>query len=402
MSAAARLLRRRQGKTAHALIGCSTRGRRETTSIRARILDTLPHRLLWALLPLDRLYRSLVVPLNQSIYSARAHRQIEEIVKQSVVDEVHIEATNICNASCRFCAYRLMERPKRVMELGDFQRYVDQIVAAGVETFDLTAIVGDPFTDALLFERLAYLRTRAAKTISLTTNAIAMPPHKTDRIISFAESFCGDLLIRISFGGFDRQTYHKIFQVDRFDRVVKNIMHLLERRQELKLGAVAVELHVRCPLSGLKGPTYRMFRDYESRGLLTIRRRVNRDLRYGNWGGKVKPEEIRSVGLTPAPRPKRFFGPCDLMFSRGFVVTLDGTVNACACRDVEVSLPIGNLNDEAFIDVIRGARRHRLMAEMMQNRIPPFCRECSEYRSIFSPDADFYRQFLKRAQASPR
>jgi len=367
--------------------------------IRGRILDALPHQLIGVLLPFDRLYRALIVPLNYRIYREKAERGIEAIVKASVVDEVHIEATNICNAACKFCAYRVMKRPAGVMELVDFRRYVDQVVTAGVTTFDLTAIVGDPFTDKYLFERLEYLKRRSAKTISLTTNAIAMSPAKTDALLSFGDSFGGDVVIRISFGGFDRETYREIFQVDRFYRVVKNIVHLLEKQQELDSRTICVELEVRCPLSKLEGPTYRLFQEYESRQLLTIHRRVNRNLSYGNWGGAIAPEDLESVGLRAARTPRRFFGPCDLMFSRGVIVMLDGTVNACACRDVEVSLPIGNLNDAEFMEVIRGERRYQLMVDMMENRIPPFCRNCSEYRSIFSPDADFHRRFLATKDA---
>ena len=44
-------------------------------------------------------------------------------------------------------------------------------------------------------------KRRSAKTISLTTNAIAMSPAKTDALLSFGDSFGGDVVIRISFGG---------------------------------------------------------------------------------------------------------------------------------------------------------------------------------------------------------
>jgi MoaA/NifB/PqqE/SkfB family radical SAM enzyme len=370
-------------------------------SLRGRILDTLPHRLIGVLLPFDHFYRALIVPINYLVHRERARRGLEAVVRHSAVEEVHLEATNICNAACKFCAQRVMQRPASVMTLEDFRRYVDQIAAAGIRIFDLTAIVGDPFTDKHFFERLEYLKSRSAKTISLATNAIAMSPARADRIASFSESFGGDLVIRVSFGGFDRETYREIFQVDRFDRVVGNIVHLLERKRELDSRNLCVELQVRCPLSKLRGPTYRLFRGYESRQLLTIRRRVNRSLSYGNWGGAIDPSDIESVGLRAAKKPKRFFGPCDLMFSRGVIVTLDGTVNACACRDVEVSLPIGNLNQEAFMDIICGEARYWLMADMMEGRIPRFCRSCSEYRSIFSPEAEFHQRFLKWRPGSP-
>lgn len=143
MSAAEQLPLRRHRKTAHAVIAGSRRELPGAKPIRAQILDALPHRLMGVLLPLDRFYRALIEPINYFVHRDRARRGIEEIVKHGVVNEVHIEATNICNAACKFCAYRVMKRPAGVMTLEDFRRYADQAVAAGVETFDLTAIVGD-------------------------------------------------------------------------------------------------------------------------------------------------------------------------------------------------------------------------------------------------------------------
>jgi sulfatase maturation enzyme AslB (radical SAM superfamily) len=370
-------------------------------SNRPRFLDTLPRWLMGVVLHVDRLYRKLSLPLRYHIHRNRARRMLGDLVKQSSVNEVHIEATNICNAACKFCAYRVMERPKGVMGLSDFRRYVDQIMAAGIRIFDLTAIVGDPFTDRLVFDRLEILKAHQADTINLTTNAIAMQPDKVDDLVAFVRSFSGTVVIRVSFGGFDRNTYREIFQVDRFERVVRNLDYLIGKKTTLDLRSLDLELHVRCPLSRLRGETYQKFLEYESRGWLSIHRRLNRDLRYGNWGGKIPARDIESVGLKAAPTPKKFYGPCDLMFSGGVIVTMDGEVNACACRDVDVSLPIGNLNDMTFKDILRGKKRYELMISMMENRIPKFCRGCSEYRSIFSPDAEFYRHLVRKMPARP-
>jgi len=370
-------------------------------SIRHRLLDWLPRWAMGIILSFDRLYRRLALPVRYTLYRNHARRILGEVVKQSDVDEVHIEATNICNAACRFCAYRVMERSKGVMELSDFRRYVHQIVEAGVRVFDLTAIVGDPFTDRRLGDRLEILKAHRVDRINLTTNAIAMIPDRVDELVAFSGSFDGDVVIRVSFGGFDRHTYREIFQVDRFEQVVRNLEYLLEKKTGLDLQSLLVELHVRCPLTRLRGETYKRFMEYESRGVLSIHRRLNRDLRYGNWGGKVQAEDIESVGLKAAPGPKKFYGPCDLMFSRGVVVTRDGEVNACACRDVEVSLPIGNLKDRTFKEILGGEMRYDLMVSMMENRIPRFCQNCSEYRSIFSPGAEFFKRSVKKVPARP-
>src|SRR3989338_2398722 len=70
---------------------------------------------------------------------------------------LYVEGTNICNAECVFCAYPEMQRPKKVMAMVFFKSVIDQYVAMNGTEVDLTPIVGDPFVDGKIFERLDYL-----------------------------------------------------------------------------------------------------------------------------------------------------------------------------------------------------------------------------------------------------
>jgi hypothetical protein len=70
---------------------------------------------------------------------------------------LHVEGTNICNAECVFCAYPQMERKKTVMPMEDFRRIVLEYLAMGGRHVSLTPIVGDPFVDKHVFERLDFL-----------------------------------------------------------------------------------------------------------------------------------------------------------------------------------------------------------------------------------------------------
>lgn len=70
---------------------------------------------------------------------------------------LHVEGTNTCNAECVFCAYPQMERKKLVMSKVLFERVVRDYLAMGGQHVSLTPIVGDPFVDRFLFERLDFL-----------------------------------------------------------------------------------------------------------------------------------------------------------------------------------------------------------------------------------------------------
>jgi hypothetical protein len=90
------------------------------------------------------------------------------------------------------------------------------------------------------------------------------------------------------------------------------------------------------------------------------------------------------------------------MFHHGVVVSTEGEVNACACRDVELTLPIGNIGgDRSLEDVLGGQERRVLIQDFMDGRIPKFCRSCSEYQSVFDPTTKFFKKYVAKIYGNP-
>src|SRR5690349_13228570 len=112
---------------------------------------------------------------------------------------LHVEGTNTCNAECVFCAYPQMERKKQVMSKELFERVVRDYVAMGGHHVSLTPIVGDPFVDRHLFERLDFLMALPeVRGIGFYTNAILMSAEKCERLMAYAAK----LHVHVSWGGF--------------------------------------------------------------------------------------------------------------------------------------------------------------------------------------------------------
>src|SRR3954468_9302483 len=74
---------------------------------------------------------------------------------------LQVSVTNVCNARCSFCAYRLVAhtgRPTGVMKMDVFKKTVDEYSKLGGKGIDLTPTVGDPLLDPTLIEKVKYLR----------------------------------------------------------------------------------------------------------------------------------------------------------------------------------------------------------------------------------------------------
>jgi sulfatase maturation enzyme AslB (radical SAM superfamily) len=299
-------------------------------------------------------------------------KQVNGLIKSPWI--LGIEGTNICNAKCIFCAYTQMERPKKIMPMQDFKDIIVQYVAIGGQYVSLTPIVGDPFMDNNIFERLDFLYTLPEiRRISFYTNGILMKPQISQRLLDYDRK----LTIHISIGGFDRETYTSIMGIDMFDVVRYNIEALIE--QKLNSGSsIDVLIALRCPPSKWTGELWKKLQAWEREEILKIHS-INT---FDSWAGKVKEECLKKVGLVPIKKPYKR-GACEMLYFKPIVLA-NGEVNACYCRDVEAELIIGDLKKSTLSDILAGRDIEELIERHEYGDFPDVCKRCTKYISIYN------------------
>jgi len=310
-------------------------------------------------------------------YRSRLHRRailtrLESL--RQVPQTLCIEGTNICNARCVFCAYPQMERRKQAMPMEDFKRVVAQYLEMGGRTISLSPIVGDPLVDKFLFERLDHLMAEpGVSEIIFYTNAILMTPDKAELLLRYASK----LHVHVSWGGFDRETWNTIMGVEKFEAARDGVLAMLELKDRTGT-RLRFTLDLRCPLSKCRGELWEQLDTYRMQGLVNIKFMTD----YDSWAGKVKPEALESVGLTPREMPYKK-GACRLLFTTP-VVLADGRVNACGCRDVDAELIVGNVKEEPLADIWAGEPITELIERHEQGDYPDVCLRCTYYSSVWS------------------
>ncbi|MCY3003295.1 MAG: radical SAM protein [Planctomycetota bacterium] len=306
------------------------------------------------------------------LHRRRIRARLEQL--RRVPRGLHVEGTNICNARCVFCAYPQMERRKQTMSMDDFRRVVGQYLEMGGRHVSLTPIVGDPFVDKHMFERLDHLMAlEQVSGISFYTNAILMTPEKSERLLDYASK----LHVHVSWGGFDAETWNTIMGVEKFEAARDAVLALLELKERTG-SKLRFTLALRCPDSNRKGELHEKLEAYRKRGLVEIAPMGD----YDSWAGKVRPEELEKVGLVPREMPYKR-GACELLFTKP-VVLADGRVNACACRDVEAELIVGNVNEEPLGQIWAGARITELIERHERGDYPEVCQRCTYFVSVYN------------------
>ena len=85
-------------------------------------------------------------------------------------------------------------------------------------------------------------------------------------------------------------------------------------------------------------------------------------------------------------------GACVKLFD-SVQVMASGVVNACACRDVDATLRIGDARTGRLADILstRNAEYMRIIEEQQQGRFQPVCAGCDFYKSIYHQRSEYRR-----------
>jgi len=298
---------------------------------------------------------------SSGLYSGIVKRRIE---KQIVKDRqgpfnLVIETSSFCNARCIVCPYRIMKRPKKIMEKKVFEKIVERIKE---EKLPLNKIffsgMGEPLTDPDLLLRLERVK-RLGFPVRLYTNASLLFQETAERLIKL-----GLDEINISFNGVTPDQYRKVMHLD-FKRTMKNIDNFLaiKKKRGAKLPLVQVSLIVtRENEADIDRHVKRWLKKVDS---VTVSRPHQ-------WGGGVK---IKSKFKF---KPSGRVYPCRSLWHT-FVIDSQGNFVIC-CRDYESRYVLGNVLTDSFADIggkplLR--RFRRLHLSYSPEELPQMCRQCN-------------------------
>lgn len=302
--------------------------------------------------------------------TARDLQHLKEILEGRIMI-LTTEVTNICNANCRFCAYRHQRRTKGIISNELFKQAIHQYAEAGGGILSLTPIVGDPLVDRSLVDRIKFAKQiKQIGYILLYTNLIGLEDFDIkDLLRSGLDS------INVSTCVASKEMYASMFGVDRYDSVVQNLETLLRANRRLN-DRLKVTVHAKADKpydQTTSSPTYRRIVKRYGREACHI------DYQYDNWTGLINEDDL--------PRHHTFAyvrdisEPCSELYN-GIIVFFNGDVGICARRDLEATLVIGNIHESSLEDIWRGEKLQTIRNQWMKDNIPTICRRCCCYTPL--------------------
>jgi hypothetical protein len=314
-----------------------------------------------------------------SMIEINANRRLGRVRIPTQPRRLCIETSSICNLKCRFCAYVKKQSPKVVMSQEFFENCIRQAVELGYHDFELTPCTGDIFMDRGIFDKLEHLESHPEVSgYEFFTNLTVPEPSAVERLLRLPKL----RQLSISVYGHDLQSFMAITGAGEavYRRLLTNLDTALRTLGQRRCGlSIGLRSTRRIPAFG-STDLLRRLGDMRKAG---VRVRISRA--YNNWGGYVTQDDVRDLGIDIIGGNLVYKNGACVLLLRMVQITAGGIVNGCACRDVDATLRIGDLNRQRLSDILSVDNQAYmgLIDEQERGQFRPICRSCDFYKSIY-------------------
>lgn len=275
----------------------------------------------------------------------------------AVPASLQIEPTNCCNIRCICCPVSRCTRKKGFMEFDLFKKIIDDAFEIGVKRIHLY-LHGEPLLHPQSMEMIRYIKTKGLS-FNLVSNGMMFDEDNMREFLDTGADL-GDHVV-FSILGYSKHIHETIMTGIDHDRVVRNLISLIEHRGKRKKHAPVVEvIFYAMPENEQEKIRFKKF-----------------------WSGKADhvriipriSESFRNYKMqdTSAVVHQR---RCPNIWER-MAIFWNGDVSLC-CEDVDGDYILGNLQSKSIRDVWNGEKMlvfKRLHQQYEQHK-HPLCSKC--------------------------
>ncbi len=290
--------------------------------------------------------------------------------------EVTIDTIGLCNARCKFCSYRISDRPKEIIQLEKFKNWASQAKNLGFTRLNLTPINGEFFLNKEYAKIIKYSREIGFKKVRTFTNAVNFTKIDFEKVF---DNRYGLTSMSISTGGFSKKNYEECFGIKKYDNFLESLISILEYFDKKKPNIrLSIELRSNKNIEENLNTTdfKRYIKEYYDKNIFSLEQ-INY---FDSWAGQIKQEDLPN-GMLLGPKPIIQKRLCHRLYTLG--ILYDGVVRLCNCRyqggDItQDGLYIGNLNN-LDLDKILGSQLIKRVRNEFGSNKPPVCSNCQFY-----------------------
>ena len=332
-----------------------------------------------------------IYPFLKSIHNTLFPVKIDEVALNNIISitnsrplDINVEVSSFCSLSCSFCPNKDNRRSKVAMEMKDFEKICNEYFKMGGGAFGLSSMQSDIFSDTHLMQRIELLKLFKSRFWIHTTTVLMGAKKLSDvELLNFLEVFD---YIEISFGGPDKDNYQKMFGVNAFEAVIKEIERVTT---VVKLNNLKTRIVLAVRTSNRNGfLSSELYRDLSANQQIE---QIKIEDKFFSWAGLIKQNQLPN-GATLIEQNNQGSRIDCVVPSAELSISADGNVVGCGCVDWNSKHVVGNVFSSSIESVWNSEQAKIFRHGFSRNNIPDMCLKCSLYASI---DSGFGKKSLR-------
>lgn len=313
-------------------------------------------------------------------------------------NNINIETTSLCNLKCKFCAYDkrdLIDHPNKTMSVIDFERVLNQCISENYRYIGLSPTTGDLFMDKTIFDKFDLLENnKDILGFYFYTNFIPIKKNLIEKLLNYKKI----KLLGLSIYGDDRNTFKDFANStdNAYYKLVENLKELNDLLNKKMINTNIIIGHRTRKNYNLENSQSEI-----SVEIKDILKAHNTEYtitdEFNNWGGMIQENDVEHLNINFKKNSIKKIGACSYIFSRN-IIGSNFDLNACACRDANFTLKLGNVNNDNLGKLLskKNSIYQNLIKNQNEGNFPDVCKSCDFYKSIYVPDKYSLRQFPEK------
>lgn len=275
-----------------------------------------------------------------------------------MIKTVFAQISRRCNLRCVMCGHEAWQRNAGFMSDDVFDLIIAEMRACGINRMALTAAQGEPL---LAPKALSFVGRALGAGLAVHINTNCTPLNRGNCAGLALAAVLGDLTIQCSFAGHNQETYERIYVGADFAKTAAKLKLLyntfaeVDRERAITVRGIvydkAEEAKTRAFIHWLGIPHEQIYLEIPD-----------------NFAGLVRnTRDLTNLELYTCPWLEDYV-----------VVYDDGKVSACACRDSEGVMLIGDLMTQSLADIIASRERQKMLEAFACKDVSgmPLCSKC--------------------------
>lgn len=278
-----------------------------------------------------------------------------------------IDNCNACNLRCSMCDHQNMKhyRKTQLMNLGLYQKIIDEIALENPKIRVWEIFFGDPFMCFDMPSRISYAKEKGLQDVVLNSNGVRMTKTRSQAVIE-----AGLDAMYVGIDAATKETYEKIRVGGDFSKAVQNVLQYQDLLQQFGNGTQ--KLFVQFVVSDLNQHEVDDFITFWKEAGITVKIRPK-----VSWGGLVEANNLQA-------NENLVRKPCYWLMQT-INICADGEVALCSV-DVHCQVKCGNVKDHRLKEIWQSCLKtyRGLHKEGRFSELPELCKNCRDWQSGYA------------------